>query len=813
MNYKDFFKSLLPHLLIIAGFAVLSFIYFYPEMNGKELPQHDIKQARGMSHELSEYAKSTGKDALWTDSMFGGMPAYQIRGGVSYNIYLWIQRYMGLNLPYLTVSIVFMYLLGFYILLASLKFNRYLCIIGAIAFAFSSYNIIIIMAGHSSKAYALGYAAPVLAGILLLFDKKYIAGFLLTMMTLGLELSTNHPQITYYLFLIIGLFLIVKFIYAMKEKEISSFIKSSVLFLIAVVLAVAPSITNLWTTYEYGKYTTRGQSDLTDNTGNQTTGLDKDYILDQYSYGVSEAFVLMIPNFKGGSSIEELSTNSETYKVLSENNIGNAKEIIKQMPTFWGDQSSTSGPVYIGAIICFLFILGLFLVKGPVKWWLLSATVFSIMLAWGRNFMTLSDLFIDYFPGYSKFRTVSMILVVASICIPLLGIWVIQQILDKKITRDKILKGLKYAFYITGGITLLFALFGGAFFDFSSPADEEYKNYFKQMYEPLMTAIRADRASLLRADAFRSFIFILLSAGLIWAFVKEKIKPVFFLSALGLLILIDQWSVARRYLSSDNFVSKREARNEFQPTEADRMILQDSTIFRVMNTTVSTFNDATTSYYHKSIGGYHGAKMKRYQELIERHIGKGHMNVLDMLNTKYFIVYSQDHRQIIPQKNVGALGNAWFVNNFVLVNNANEEIDTMNNFNPATTAIIDKRFTDAVKSLDKTDTSSVGKIRLVTYKPDDLTYTCETNKEKLAVFSEIYYDKGWNAYVDGKISNHIRVNYVLRAMVVPAGKHTIEFKFEPKSFIDGQKISLASSVLVVLLCAGGIVLMIKKKKE
>jgi hypothetical protein len=526
-----------------------------------------------------------------------------------------------------------------------------------------------------------------------------------------------------------------------------------------------------------------------------------------------ETFTLLIPNFNGGSSQGALSETSNSYKALRANNIDDvqASKLIKGLPLYWGTQPSVAGPVYIGAIIMFLFIFALFVVEDKFKWWLLAATVLSILLAWGKNLMPFTDFFLNYVPGYNKFRAVSMTLVMAELCIPILAILGLQKAFSGEIDKKKLMKYLYYSLGIAGGISLIFAILGSAFFDFVSPADEQYKSYFPDW---LLAAIREDRAAIFSADAFRSLVFILLSGATIWAMINQKIKKPLFYSILILLILIDMWSVNRRYVNNDSFVRKSVAEVPFQPTTADQIIMKDKDPdFRVFNQSVGNpFSDASTSYFHKSLGGYHGAKLRRYQELIDHHLAKGNMNVFNMLNTKYFIVPDEKGGQPQMQVNFQALGNAWFVNNAHMVNNADEEINALTDFVPNETAVYDKRFENQVTG-HLISKDSLSSIVLTEYEPNHLTYKSDTRKEQLAVFSEIYYDKGWNAYIDGNKAPYFRADYVLRAMILPAGTHTVEFKFEPRVYKTGEKISLASSLLLVLLTLGSVGFTILQKQK
>jgi hypothetical protein len=801
------FKKFLPHLIAVGSFLAITLVYFSPILSGKQVRQQDIAQWTGASKEISDFRAKYHTEPLWTNSMFGGMPAYQISVEYPANLIKYVNDVLFLWLP-APACYIFLMLLGFYLLLISLKVDYRLAIAGAIAFAFSSYHFVIIIAGHNSKAHAISLIPLVFAGLLMIFRGRYLLGGAISAVALAMEIYANHLQITYYLFIAILVLIICEAIKAIKDKLFLNFIKSSVTLGVAALLAVLPNITNLWATYEYGKYSTRSQSELTEKKG--SSGLDKDYAL-EYSYGVSETFTLLIPRFKGGASGEELGTSSATYKALKENNVPEqqARGFIANVPLYFGDMRSTAGPPYAGAIIVFLFVLGLFVVKGEIKWWLVGATLLSIMLAWGHNFLPLTNIFFDHFPGYNKFRAVSMILIVAEFCIPLLGILAFKKITDGSMKSDDSMKYLKWSIYIVGGFCLIFGLLPGLFSDFTAKADESLKDY-----PWLLSAIRDDRANAVRVDAWLSLIFILATAGLIWAFVKKKIKDVsnvFFI--LSMLVLIDMWHVAKRYLNEDSFVKKSKAEQPFQPTQADLQIQQDpDPDYRVMNTTVSTFNDASTSYYHKSIGGYHGAKLKRYQELIENQISKNNQSVMNMLNTKYFIFEPKQGEPPVAQLNSGACGSVWFVKEIKLVANADSEINALSKFDPKQTVFIDERFKDYMNGFNA-NYDSTGTIKLLSYLPNDLNYESKSNTEQFAVFSEIYYDKGWNAYVDGKLMPHIRVNYVLRGMRIPAGDHKIEFKFEPTVYATGEKISLASSALLILIFAGVVFLEIKKKEN
>ncbi len=778
-------KKLRPHLIVLLLFMSISFVYFSPLLEGKMLDMHDIKQWQGMSKEVVDFHEKTGENALWTNSMFSGMPAYQIATWSDANLIQYVVKVITLGMPR-PASLLFLYLLGFYILLLSLKVDYRLAAVGAIAFAFSSYFFIIIQAGHMTKAHAIAYVPMVVAAVLYTYRGKMLLGGVLTALTVALEIYANHLQITYYLALMLLIIGLVQFVKDLKAKNLVDFAKRTGVLLVAALLASGTAFTNLAATMEYGKDSTRGKSELTTNLDNKTTGLDKDYAT-QWSYGIAETFTLLIPNFHGGASQGELTTESETYQAIK--STPNAKQLIKQLPLYWGDQPGVSGPTYAGAIVIFLFVLGLFFVKSEMRIWLVMATIMSIMLAWGKNFMGLTELFLDYFPGYNKFRAVSMILVIAEFTVPLLGFVALNKFLSSDKLENEKEKSLKLAFYFVGGITLLFALIPSLFFDFVGGQDASLeKNGWP------IDALQSDRAGLLSADAWRSFIFIALTFGTLWLFLKNQLQSKYVIFIVGVLVLADMWTVNKRYLNNDNFASKRKVEKPYQASQADQQILNDKDPnFRVFNQTVSTFNDASTSYFHKSIGGYHGAKLKRYQELIENHIAKGNMAVLNMLNTKYFI-----SQQGQVQQNPGAMGNAWFVNNVNIVANADAEIAALNGFNPDSTAIVDIRFSDQIiENLDNSNAT----ITLEEYKPNYLKYTSSSTKDGIAIFSEIYYDKGWNAYIDGELKPHFRADYVLRGMQIPEGNHLVEFKFEPSTYKTGETVALASSVTLLLLLA------------
>ena len=817
MQIKNLFKPALSHLLAIAIFLFISLIYFYPVLEGKALHTNDGSVAKNSSKEIRDYREKYGKEPLWTNSMFSGMPAYLISTRFPGNL----MRYADalIRVIKMPVSSIFLTMLGFYILLLIFRVKPWLAIAGAIAYGLSTYFFFILSAGHYTKAIAIAYMAPMIGGIYYTYRFNAVKGALLATFFLTLEIIANHPQITYYAFLCLLVFLITEFIYSIKQREIVRFIKRSAILFVPLVLSVGMNFASLYTTYEYGKYSIRGKSDLISANKNYTSGLDKDYAT-QWSYGIDETLTLLIPNFKGGANIP-FDRTSETVRTLRKNNAG---QYVNQFQKYWGTQPWTDGPVYVGAIVVFLFVLGLIIVKGPEKWWLLAATLLSVMLAWGKNFMPLTNLFMDYFPGYNKFRAVTMTLVIAEFCIPLLGILALRDIFGGLTPKKEFMKGLRIAFGVTGGLALLFVLSPGLAGSFLSPNEQG------QIPDWLSTALISDRETLLRGDAFRSFIFILLGATLLLGYYYEKIKKEYIILLLAILFLTDMYFVDKRYLNADKFVSQIVSDKSSAPTTADNLILKDNGIFRVLNLSVSPFNDASTSAYHKSIGGYHGAKLRRYQELIDSVILHDLLfynsslnsaksledlqpalhrlsfnNAIRMLNTKYFII----NPEMAPIMNNNTLGNAWFADTVIFAENANNELSFINKINPAKHAVVDVQFKNQVKKSFYSGNER-DSITLTSCKPDELVYKYSCVNERLVVFSEIYYPAGWKASIDGKKENYFRTDFLLRGMVVPAGTHEIRFVFKPASYYAGNKISLASSMIFILLCSGYITIELRK---
>jgi len=819
MQLKNRIQPLLPYLIAVLIFIVVSFVYFYPVLEGKVLKANDSTVSKINSKEIQDFRDKNGREPLWTNSIFSGMPAYLISTRYPGNLIKYADTFLRMfKMP---VSVLFLSMLGFYILLLIFEVDPWLAIGGALAYGLSSFFFQILGAGHNTQAIALAYMAPMIGGIYYTYRYDSLKGALFTAFVVALEIQANHPQITYYAMICLLIFGIVEFIYSLKNNSVVKFLKTSALLFIPFIIAIGINFASLYTTYEYGKYSIRGKSDLTGDNKNATSGLDKDYIT-TWSYGVDETFNLLIPNYKGGSS-RPFDRSSETFKVLRDNN---NQAAANQLQKYWGTQPGTDGPHYVGAIVLFLFVLGLILIKGPEKWWLLVATILSIMLSWGKNFMPFSNLFIDYFPGYNKFRAVTMTLVIAEFCMPLLGFLALRDIFNGTITKKEIIRGLKISAAITGGFILLLIILPGIAGSFLGQNEGTLPEWLK-------SALISDRKGLLRSDAFRSLVFILLSSGIILGYIFDKLRKEYAILIISLLIVLDLWTVDKRYLDADRFERPATIQKTFSPTVADAFILKDPSHFRVLNLAVPTFNDNTpTSYFHKSIGGYHGAKMERYAELIDTCFYPG-INLfgaasgtaksvedlqqifnntpfpsLNMLNTKY-IIYNPGAPPLI---NPNALGNAWFAEIPVFVENANKEISLMNSFNPSKEAIISNTFKNQVTK-SSYPVQENEKIELVSYQPDQLLYKYSAREEKLAVFSEIYYPAGWKSYIDGKESPYFRTDWVLRGMVVPAGDHEIKFTFKPASYYVGNKISLASSVLLILLFSGYFLAKFKMKSK
>jgi hypothetical protein len=800
---------------ILLLFIALSYLYMFPLLEGKVLIQPDIQSHTGMSKELIDFRKSTGQEAIWTNSMFGGMPGYMISVLYKNNLVSTIHdTFRSLFHP---AAMLILYLICFYILLTSLKIDKWLSLAGAVAFGFSTNLIIIISVGHNTQAYALGYLMLVIAGVLIAYRYDRLKGAILVAIGMALEILAGHPQITYYGFLVLLIFGITELVYAVKDKKLLPFFKTTGILVTAVFLGVAVNFSYLYSSYKYSKETIRGRSELTSNSANRTSGLDKDYVV-QWSEGVGETLTLLIPDFMGGSHSTNPGIDSESYKALQKNGVENPRQVIHQVIMYHGEKPVTSGPYYAGAILVFLFVLGLFVVKGRDKWWLLTATIVSVVFSWGKHIMPLTSFLLDYLPMYNKFRAPEMTLFIACFTIPLLGIMGLQQILSGKTEKKEIIYALKWSFGITAGVSLLYAVLPGIAGTLAAPFDSAYPEW-------LLETIRDDRRHLLQADAFRSFIFIALAAGAILLWHLGKIKMNYLYVALTVLILADLWFVDKRFVNNDNFGTKRESANVNTPTPADQVILKDKDISYRVLPIQNPWQDSRASYFHKNVGGYHPAKLRRYQEMIDHHLdpeiqqmvdglNKKHspdsvfrsLTALNMLNTRYFI-YDLNAQ---PLRNTAAWGNAWFAPNYKIVANADEEIKTLGQIRSKDTVLVDKRFATFVENKQfRNDPSAT--ISMTAYKPDYLKYSFASGSEQLTVFSEIYYKEGWKAYVDGKETPHFRANYVLRALVLPAGNHTIEFKFHPSSYYNGNKVSLAGSILLLLAITGYLFLQYRKK--
>jgi hypothetical protein len=812
------------HLIILLGFLALALAYMSPVLDGKVLSQHDMTQFDGVKQELTEYQAETGESSQWTNSLFSGMPAFHVGPtGAKTTLFREMARVLrfgaGTTSP---VIILFTYLFCFYILMLTLRLNPWLSAVGAIAFALSSYNLIILQPGHISKAYAIAFMAPVVAGILLTYRGKYIIGGLIFLLGLGIELYYNHLQITYYLVLLSIIIVVTKGIFAVIEKQMQKYLTASAVLLVAAFLALLPNISTLWVNYEISKQSIRGKPELTLNSENQTSGLDSDYAL-SWSYGKAETFSLMIPYMTGGKT-GALGENKKAMEKVSPQ----LAETVGQQNQYWGAKASTSGDNYSGAIVVFFFVLGLFIIKGPMRWWIIISSLLSITLAWGNNFPGLSHFFLDHVPLYNKFRTVEMTLVIVCFNIPLLAFLAIDRIIKEPdlVLNNK--KQLLMAFGLTGGLSLLFFLVPGLF-NFLTDREQQIFNQqlqganaqYASQFRQFMNELESARIYIFRHDAFRSFVLISLAFGLTWFFANKKLKLAWFLGGIALLVTVDLWLIDHRYLNKDNFVSKRQHDNILATTPADEYILKDpDKYYRVANLTVSLWQDGTTSYHHKSIGGYHGIKMRRYQDLIDVYLSQELQNiigvlnaqpspmqvdsvlaqqqVLNMLNTKYFILNPSSK----PLLNPHAMGNAWLVNDIRLVENADEEYLALGSTDLTRVAVVDKRFEDRVSDDLRHDEVS-GTVELTDYRPNHLTYKASLDQKSLVVFSDIYYEGGWHATIDGKSAPLLRADYILRALPVDAGEHSIELSFVFKPFEQGEKISLVGSWLVLLILLGG----------
>ncbi len=802
-----FLKGILPHILILLGFVVISLAYFSPVLQGKEIYQSDIVQYIGMSRQQNDYREQTGKETYWTDAAFGGMPTYQL--GAHYpNNYI---KKLDLALRFLPrpADYLFLYFLGFYILMLVLKLDYKLAFLGALAFGFSTYFIILLGVGHNSKAHAIAYMPVVLAGIILCFRNKYIWGFLLLAFGMALEIEANHFQMTYYLLLLVVVLGIVYLIDAYRKKQLPHYFKALGVMVGAVLLAVGTNATSILTTKEYTRFSTRGNTGLTINPEGKkepASGLDYNYIT-EYSYGILETFNLFIPRFMGGSSAEKLGNDSNMYSQLLKMGASPAQaaDFASHAPTYWGDQTYVGAPAYIGASVLFLFVFALFLIRGRLKWWIVAGSLLALFLSWGKNFAFLTHFFINYVPLYNKFRAVSSIQVIIELCVPILAIFGLYRLFNDFEKKEEKFYALKWATIITGGVALLFLLFKSAFFSFTGGNDAVY---VQQMGSEFIRALKEDRKALFTSDTIRSLVFVLITAGLVWLYLKEKASKNLIIVGFVLLILADLMAVDKRYVNDTDFVAARAMKKPFQKTAADAQILQDTTHYRVFDLSGDPFNSGRASYFHNALGGYSAAKPGRMQDLYNFYISQNKMNILNMLNVKYFIIPSKKGSAQV-QQNPGIYGNAWFASNIKWANSANEEILALDKVALDSTVVLNESYKDQVPTTLQVDSSA--KIRLVQYEPNKLVYKSISSAKELAVFSEMYYPDGWTATVDGKDTNILNADYVLRALVIPAGKHTIEFKFNPQIVKTGSTISMASSAVLILLFLGGIFFTFKRK--
>ncbi len=814
----ELMKKWLPDVLVVLLFVGIAFAYFFPaDIEGRILFRHDSSASIGAGQELSEYKQKTGEVTRWTNSLFSGMPTYQMAPSYdsadtltkAVNAYhLWLPE----NVWYL-----FVYLLGFYILLRAFDFRWYLAALGSVMWAFSTYFLIIIAAGHIWKVWALAYLPPMIAGIVLAYRGKYLWGLIVTAIFTAFEVYANHVQMTYYYLFVILFMVLAYLVEAIQTKRYLHFVKASAVCVVGALLGVLVNLSNLYHTWQYGQESMRGKSELVKkNTDNQTnSGLERDYIT-QWSYGIGETWTLLVPNTKGGAS-QPLAVNKTAMEHADNNYVG----IYQQLGQYWGEQPGTQGPVYVGAFVLFLFVLGLFIVKGPMKWALLAATVLSIMLSWGKNFMGLTDFFIDYVPMYAKFRTVASILVIAEFTIPLLAMLALKEvILSRCEVRGTRFIWISYA--LTGGFALLFAVMPDVFFGnyVSSGEMQAMSQIPADQLQPLLANLTEMRRAMFTSDAWRSFFIITVGVLLMLLFQAKKLRAEYLAGLLLVLCLIDLWPVNKRYLNDAMFVPKTEREQAQQKTETDEIILADKSLdYRVLNLASNTFNENETSYYHKSIGGYHAAKLRRYQELIEAYIspemsaafqavagaagdmtqvaGDSIYPVLNMLNTRYFILPLQSGKTV-PVENPYAYGNAWFVNSVKFVDNANQELDALAQLDLRHEAVADKKFADQLKAVAEAEADSASLVRMTAYEPNRLNYDVESPRGGVVVFSEIYYP-GWTATVDGEPVELGRVDYVLRALTVGPGQHKVELTFFPKSIDTTETIAYIALGLLLLL--------------
>ena len=826
-------KKFLPDVVAVVLFAVVALAYFYPaDFEGRILYRHDASAGVGAGQEAHEYYERTGERTRWTNSLFGGMPTYQLSPSyksadtlsAAINTYhLWLPE---------NVWYVFAYLLGFYLLLRAFDFRWYLAALGSVMWAFSTYFLIIIAAGHIWKVWALAYLPPMIAGMVLAYRGKYLWGLIVTALFAAFEIYANHVQMTYYYLFIIFFMVLAYFVDALRKHQLAHFAKATAVCIAGGLIGLCINLSNLYHTWQYGQESMRGKSELVkaDNANQTNSGLDRDYIT-QWSYGIGETWTLLVPNAKGGSHNIRLGNDAQAMKKCD----SQLAEYVGQWYQYWGEQPFTAGPVYVGAFVLMLFILGLFIVKGSMKWALLAVTVLSILLSWGKNFMGFTNIFIDFMPMYAKFRTVSSILVIAEFTIPLLAMLALKKIVDEPEVLTKKVKYVYASFALTGGFCLLFALMPTVFFDFTTQADVDQLSQYvpKEYLAPMIQSIAQVRESVFTADCWRSLVVIVIGTLCLLLFKARKLRAQYMVGVLAVLCLIDLWTVNKRYLNDEMFVDKMEREQSQPQTETDKIILADKTLdYRVLNLASNTFNENETSYYHKSIGGYHAAKLRRYQELIDAYISQqmqqayiavagaaGDMTqvngdsiypVLNMLNTKYFILPLQGGKTV-PVENPYAYGNAWFVDNVKFVDNANAELDAIGKLNLRHEAVADAKYRELLKPVAEAEADSASIVTMNSYEPNRLTYDVTSVKGGVVVFSEIFYP-GWTATVDGEPVELGRVDYVLRALTVAPGTHKVELAFFPKSLDVTESVAYTSLGLLLILIVVALFLSYRRSK-
>lgn len=791
-------KTLWPYLVPIVIILLVNVMYFSAQMDGKVVEQGDIIHYQGMSKEMLDFEQKTGRDILWTNAMFGGMPTYQINAKNKGNLIGKLDTFfsLGINRP---IGMFVAGMIGFYLLLLLLGINPWMSLLGALMFGLSTNNLILYEAGHITKLRTIGYGFPALAGVILAYRGRILTGSAVFALFFGLNVFSNHPQMTYYLGFVVLFLAIAMFVKAFQQKTMPDFVKASLALIVAAALSLGSSASMLWTTYEYSESTMRGKPILKSEgekpaSSSETVGLEWEYAMN-WSNGYRDLLASFIPKAVGGGSGEWVSKDSDFSKKM-----GVRQNI--QLPTYWGELPFTSGPAYFGAVVFLLFIFGALVYKGELKWWLVVSVVFTMLLSLGKNFPLINGFLFDYFPLFNKFRTPNSVLSITAGLVPILAILAIAQVIKTK-DKSALLKPLYISYGSLAGICLGLMLFGKSLFSFEGASDANYQEFIDELIKL--------RQSMLFESALHTLLLLSVVSGLIYLYLKDKLNIAVFLFSVGALAIGDLFINGKDYLGKEDFVNERQYQKNFVIRPVDQQILEDKDPnYRVYDATVNTFNSAATSYYHKTIGGYHAAKLQRFQDIVDRHISRNNQKVLNMLNTKYFIFKGNDDQESV-QRNPAALGNAWYVNHVIMVEDANAEIDSLNSFDPAGDVIVNKEFSDYVKGVDP---QKNGDISLVSYEPDRLVYKSNTSSDQFAVFSEVWYgpDKGWQAYLDGQPVDHIRVNYLLRGMKVPSGQHEIIFEFKPKSYFAGGNVALISSLLILIVIAWSFYRVFKKKE-